>query len=172
MNNTNKKFDIIKKQICYEVNKIYRSIKQDIENNGQALPLDKAFISKVGSDITLISWGAMLTETLQAAEQLEQTGISTEVIDVASIKPLDTNTIISSVEKTGRCVIVHEAHKNVGVGAEICAQIMEYAFDSLEAPVQRVTGFDCVMPYFKLEDHFIPSTKKIVNAVNNIMEYA
>ncbi len=158
--------------IFLEPKRIYRSIKQDIADDGKALPLDKAFISRAGTDITLISWGAMLTETLQAAQLLAQDGISAEVIDIASIKPLDTNTIISSVEKTGRCVIIHEAHRNVGVGAEISAQIMEDAFDSLEAPVQRVTGFDCVMPYFKMEDHFIPSTKKIVNAVNNVMEYA
>jgi 2-oxoisovalerate dehydrogenase E1 component beta subunit len=158
--------------VFLEPKRIYRSVKQTVPDNGEALPLDTAFISRAGDDITLISWGAMLSETLKAADTLAEQGISAEVIDVASIKPLDTNTIINSVEKTGRCVIVHEAHRNVGVGAEISAQIMEYAFDALEAPVQRVTGYDTVMPYFKLEDHFLPNPTRIVSAVNQIMEYA
>ena len=109
-------------------------------------------------------------ETLQAAKQLEeQEGISCEVIDVASIKPLDIETILTSVSTTGRCVVVHEGAKTCGVGAEISAQIMENAMDSLLAPVQRVTGYDTVMPYFQLEKLYIPSIARIKESVLSIM---
>jgi 2-oxoisovalerate dehydrogenase E1 component beta subunit len=156
--------------IFLEPKRVYRAVKQEVEDNGNALPLDNAFISREGSDVTLVSWGAMLQETLQAANQLADDNISAEVIDLATIKPLDINTIITSIEKTGRCVIVHEAHRTGGVGAEISAQIMEYAFDLLKAPVQRVTGFDTVMPYFKMEKLFLPSVEKITAAVQDVME--
>jgi pyruvate dehydrogenase E1 component beta subunit len=109
-------------------------------------------------------------ETLQAAQQLTDEGISCEVIDVATIKPLDNETILTSVEKTGRCVIVHEGAKTCGVGAEISALIMENIMTSLLAPVQRVTGYDTVMPYFQLEKHYIPSVQRIKNTVLSIME--
>jgi 2-oxoisovalerate dehydrogenase E1 component beta subunit len=156
--------------IFLEPKRIYRSIKQEVTLNGESLPLDRAFITREGQDITLVTWGAMIKETTAVAEQLADQGISAEIIDLATIKPIDTNTIIESVEKTGRCVIIHEAHRNVGVGAEISAQIMEFAFDALKAPVQRVTGFDTVMPYFKMEDVFLPSTKKIKKVVEDVME--
>jgi pyruvate dehydrogenase E1 component beta subunit len=107
---------------------------------------------------------------LQSAKQLEDEGLSCEVIDVASIKPLDIDTILTSVEKTGRCVIVHEGAKTCGVGAEISAQIMENCLPDLLAPVQRVTGYDVVMPYFQLEKHYIPSVKRIKEAALSIME--
>ena len=139
-------------------------------NSSVALPLDTAFISREGDDVTLVSWGAMLQETLQAATMLAEDNISAEVIDLATIKPLDINTIMNSIEKTGRCVIVHEAHRTGGVGAEISAQIMEYGFDLLKAPVQRVTGFDTVMPYFKSEHLFLPSVDKIKRAVQVTLE--
>lgn len=109
-------------------------------------------------------------ETLQAAKQLEEEGISCEVIDIATIKPLDIETILSSVEKTGRCVIIHEGAKTCGVGAEISAQIMENCMADLMAPVQRVTGYDTVMPYFQLEKQYIPSVNRIKNSVMSIME--
>lgn len=109
-------------------------------------------------------------ETLQAAKQLTDEGISCEVIDIATIKPLDMETILSSVEKTGRCVIVHEGAKTCGVGAEISAQIMEHCMADLLAPVQRVTGYDTVMPYFQLEKQYIPSVARIKNTVMSIME--
>lgn len=158
--------------IFLEPKRIYRLAKQVVPDNGEALPLDQCFVSREGSDVTLVSWGASMHETLQAAEQLAEQQISAEVIDLATIKPLDITTIIHSVEKTGRCVIVHEAARTCGVGAEIAAQLAEYALDSLVAPVQRVTGFDTVMPYYKLEQHYLPSTQAIINSVNEIMEYA
>lgn len=157
--------------IFLEPKRIYRLVKQDVPDDGTALPLDVCFILREGTDVTLVSWGASVTETMQAAETLAQQGISAEVIDVATIKPLDIETILASVEKTGRCVIVHEAARTCSVSSEIAAQIAEKGLMSLLAPVQRVTGFDTVMPYYKLEKKYIPSEKQIINAVQKVMEY-
>jgi pyruvate dehydrogenase E1 component beta subunit len=101
---------------------------------------------------------------------LEHEGLSAEVIDVASIKPLDIDSILNSVEKTGRCVIVHEAAKSGGFGAEIMAQIMENSMSALRAPIQRITGYDIIMPYFKLEKHAIPSVQRIKQSIVRMME--
>ena len=158
--------------IFLEPKRIYRLVKQVVPDNGEALPLDRCFVLREGHDITLVSWGAMLHETQQAADQLAEQGISAEVIDLATIKPIDIHTIIDSVEKTGRCVIIHEAARTCGVGAEITAQLNEYAFDCLKAPVQRVTGYDTVMPYYQLEKHYMPCVKRILKAVNTTLEYA
>ena len=156
--------------IFLEPKRIYRLVKQPVEDDGQALPLGKCFTLQEGEDITLISWGASIHETVQAAKQLGQEGLSCEVIDVATIKPLDIDTILRSVEKTGRCVIIHEGAKTGGIGAEIAAQIMENSMTDLLAPVQRVTGYDIVMPYFQLEKHYIPSIQRIKDSVLSIME--
>ena len=157
--------------IFLEPKRIYRLVKQPVEDNGEALPLGQCFTLKQGDDVTLISWGASIHETMQAAKLLEERdGISCEVIDVASIKPLDIDTILSSVCHTGRCVIIHEGAKTGGVGAEISAQIMENALTELQAPVQRVTGYDTVMPYFQLEKFYIPSVARITDSVLSIME--
>jgi pyruvate dehydrogenase E1 component beta subunit len=156
--------------IFLEPKRIYRLVKQPVEDDGQALPLGMCFTLAQGEDVTLVSWGASMYETLQAAKQLSEEGIGCDVIDVATIKPLDMDTILSSIEKTGRCVIVHEGAKTCGVGAEIMAQIMEYGFGDLLAPVQRVTGYDVVMPYFQLEKHYLPSVARIKESVINIME--
>jgi 2-oxoisovalerate dehydrogenase E1 component beta subunit len=156
--------------IFLEPKRIYRLVKQPVPDDGIALPLGKCFILQEGSDVTLVSYGASMHETLQAAESLEQEGISCEIIDVASIKPLDSETIIQSVQKTGRCVIVHEAAKTCGVGAEISALLMENCLAELLAPVQRVTGYDVVMPYFQLEKNYIPSVSRIKQTVMSIME--
>ena len=156
--------------IFLEPKRIYRLVKQPVPDDGQALPIGKCFTLQEGDDLTLISWGASMHETLQAAKQLGEEGISCEIIDVATIKPLDIETILASVEKTGRCVIVHEGAKTCGVGAEISAQIMEQCMSDLVAPVQRVTGYDTVMPYFQLEKQYIPSVTRIKNSVMSIME--
>jgi len=149
-----------------EPKRIYRAVKQDVENNGQALPLDKCFVLREGEDVTLISWGAMIKETLAAANELAKENISAEVIDVATIKPLDMETILTSVEKTGRCVIIHEAPRTCGFGAEIAAQLGEHALYFLKAPVERVTGFDTIMPYYQLEHDYLPDVKRILAAVH------
>lgn len=156
--------------VFLEPKRIYRLVKQPVEDNGESLPLGKCFTLQTGDDITLVSWGASIHETLQAAQKLGEDGISCEVIDVASIKPLDIETIIASVEKTGRCVIIHEGAKTCGVGAEISAQIMENCMPDLLAPVQRVTGYDIIMPYFQLEKCYLPSINRIKDSVFSIME--
>ena len=155
-----------------EPKRIYRLVKQDVPDNGIAIPMGQSFILREGSDITLVSWGASMTETLKAAEQLATQGINAEVIDVATIKPLDMDTIQASVEKTGRCVIIHEAARTCGVGAEIAATLAERSLLSLFAPIQRVTGYDTVMPYFRLEKHYLPSVARIVKTVKQTMEFA
>ena len=156
--------------IFLEPKRIYRLVKQPVEDSGESLPIGKCFTLQHGDDVTLISWGASLHETQQAAKALGNEGISCELIDVATIKPLDIESILASVEKTGRCVIVHEGAKTCGVGAEITALIMEYSMTDLVAPVQRVTGYDTVMPYFQLEKQYIPSVSRIKNTVMSIME--
>lgn len=155
-----------------EPKRIYRLHKQDVPDNGEALPLDTCFVLREGVDVTLISWGASLTETLSAADALDAEGISCEVIDVATVSPLDMDTILTSVSKTRRAVVIHEAARSCGVGAEVVAGIQEFAFDLLMAPVIRVTGYDVTMPYFKREYDYLPSTQKIVQTVQNLMEYA
>lgn len=156
--------------IFLEPKRIYRLVKQPVIDNGEALPIGKCFTLQQGEDVTLVSWGASIHETQQAAKQLSDEGISCDVIDVATIKPLDIETILASVEKTGRCVIVHEGAKTCGVGAEISALIMEHAMADLMHPVQRVTGYDTVMPYFQLEKQYIPSVTRIKNSVISMME--
>ncbi len=156
--------------IFLEPTRIYRLHKQRVADEGEALPLDKAFLLREGQDITLISWGAMLQETLAAAESLHQKGLSAEVIDLATLKPFDIQTIVHSVRKTGRCVIVHEAARFCGVGAEVAAQIYEKAFPLLKAPIQRVTGYDVTVPYAQLENDYLPSVPRILNAIDQILE--
>ncbi len=155
-----------------EPKRIYRLIKQEIQDNGEKLPLDTCFTLREGTDITLVTWGASVHETLKAADELATVGVNTEVIDVATIKPLDIQTILQSVEKTGRCVIIHEAAKTCGVGAEIAAQLAEKGLMFLLAPVQRVTGYDTVMPLYRNESHYMIDTQRIINAVQQTMEFA
>lgn len=157
--------------VFLEPKRIYRLMRESVTDDGEALPLDTCFVLRGGSDVTLVSWGAMITETLDAAERLAAQGIDTEVIDAATLKPLDMDTILESVARTGRCVIVHEAARSGGVGAEIAARLAEEGLTTLLAPVRRVTGFDTVMPLFRLESHYMPNTEKIVKAVLGTMEY-
>ncbi|NQZ33094.1 MAG: alpha-ketoacid dehydrogenase subunit beta [Oceanospirillaceae bacterium] len=154
-----------------EPKRIYRAQSEQVENNGIALPLDVCFTLRQGHNLTLISWGAMLTETLAAAEKLSEEGIEAEVIDLASIKPIDKSTILDSVEKTGRCVIVCEAAKSGSVAAEISAIIAEEGLTSLLAPILRVSGHDTVMPLFKLEQQYMPSVEQVITAAKKVMEY-
>ncbi|MFQ6022414.1 MAG: alpha-ketoacid dehydrogenase subunit beta [Acidiferrobacterales bacterium] len=156
--------------IFLEPKRIYRLVKQDIPDDGEALPLDVCFVLREGTDVTLVTWGAMTHESMMAAEQLAAEGISVEVIDPATIKPLDMGTILQSVEKTGRCVIVHEAPQTAGFGAEIAAQLAERGLLYLMAPVQRVAGYDTVMPLSRLEKQYMPDTERIVMAVRKVME--
>ncbi|KEQ16306.1 2-oxoisovalerate dehydrogenase [Endozoicomonas numazuensis] len=154
-----------------EPKRIYRAVKQEVSENTALLPLDKCFTLKEGNDLTLISWGASVSETLQASKTLEQYGVSVEVIDVATIKPLDMETILTSVRKTGRCVIIHEACRSFGVGAEIAAEIACEALMDLKAPIERVTGYDTTMPYYRMEDHYLPQPDDIIKASLKTLAY-
>jgi 2-oxoisovalerate dehydrogenase E1 component beta subunit len=158
--------------VFFEPTRLYRLFKQDVADEGEALPLDVCFISREGEDVSLVTWGAMLQEALAAADQLEQDGVSVEVIDVATLKPLDSRTILQSVAKTGRCVVAHEAPRTAGFGAEIAALLADQGLYSLLAPVQRVTGYDVVVPLAKLEDRYVPSVSRIVDALRKVMETA
>jgi len=156
--------------VFLEPTRLYRMNKQEVEDNGEALPLDTCFVLREGADVTLVTWGAMVLESLQAAQQLAEQGVDVEVIDLATVSPIDFDTILESVEKTGRLVVVHEAPRNCGVGAEIAATVAERAIYSLEAPVQRVAGYDTPIPLFKLEHDYMPSVDRIVRAVRNTLE--
>jgi len=158
--------------VFLEPKRIYRLTKQEVADDGEALPLDTCFTLREGSDVTLVTWGAMVHETLQAAERLQQDGVSAEVIDVATLKPLDTETILASLEKTGRCVVVHEAARTAGFGAEVAAVIAERGLLSLLAPVERVTGYDTVMPLLRLEKQYMPSVERIRRGVRRVLEFA
>lgn len=155
--------------IFMEPKRIYRQYKELVPDDGEALPLDVCFVLRDGSDVTLVTWGAHVKETLEAADALASEGISAEVIDVATLKPLDFDTIHESVQKTGRCVIVHEAARTAGFGAEIAAQLAEKAMYDLLAPVERVTGYDVPIPLFRLEMKYLPSVEKIVAAVKRTL---
>ena len=157
--------------IFLEPSRLYRYAKQTVNDDGKALPLDVCFTLRTGHDVSLITWGAMVKESLSVAHRLAAEGIEVEVIDVATIKPLDINTIIQSVEKTGRCVVVHEAPLSNGVGADIVAQVVEKAMFSLKAPPERVTGFDTIVPYARMEEYYIPTEERITAAVRRVMEY-
>ncbi len=149
--------------------RLYRAMRQDVTDDGQALPLDRCFILRAGNDVTIVTWGAMTLDTLRAAAELDAEGVSAEVIDLATLSPIDSETILASVAKTGRLVIVHEAARNVGVGAEIAAIVAEHGLFDLQAPIHRVTGYDTVMPLFRLEHDYIPSVQRIVDAVQSVL---
>ncbi len=139
--------------------------------DGEALPLDVACVLKEGRDLTLSSWGAMVKETLAAADELAADGIDAEVIDLATLKPYDEETVLASVSKTGRCVIVHEAARTGGFGAEIAALMAERALLSLLAPVARVTGYDTIIPLPRLEQSYMPSVDRIAAAARKVYRF-
>jgi len=155
--------------VFYEPKRIYRQYKEEVPDDGEALPLDVCFVLRDGTDITLVTWGAEVKETLEAADQLAKEGISAEVIDVATLTPLDFDTIAESVQKTGRCVIVQEAPKTAGFGAEIAARIAEECLYDLLAPVTRVSGWDVHTPLYRLEMKQLPSTARVVAAAKQVL---
>jgi 2-oxoisovalerate dehydrogenase E1 component beta subunit len=158
--------------IFLEPTRLYRLVKQDVPDNGEALNLDVCYTLREGKHITLVSWGAMVHETLQAADKLAKEGVEAEVIDVATLKPIDMGTILESVQKTGRCVIVQEAPRTCGVGAEIAASLGEKGLLSLFAPIGRVAGYDAVMPLAKLEKAYMPSVDRILETVRNTLTFS
>ncbi len=157
--------------VFLEPKRIYRTPKEDVADDGAALPLDTSFTLREGDDLTLVTWGATVLDCLGAAETLAQRGISAEVVDVATLKPFDPSGVLQSVAKTGRCIIVHEAPMTGGFGGEIAARIADEALLSLLAPVRRVTGYDCVMPLPRLEGAYLPSAARIIEAAHDVMSY-
>ncbi|MFA0567814.1 alpha-ketoacid dehydrogenase subunit beta [Vibrio gallaecicus] len=154
----------------FEPKRIYRTVKSNVVDNGEALPLDSCFTLRKGRDLTLVTWGACVVESLEAASNLSSQGIEVEVIDLASIKPIDMATIFKSLEKTGRLLVVHEAAKTCGVGAEILARTAEHAMCLLKAPPKRLTGMDTVMPYYRNEQFFMIQQQDIELAVHELVE--
>lgn len=158
--------------VFLEPTRNYRLFKSAVEDNGEALPLDSCFIDREGSDVTLVSWGAMMHDTRLAADKLAIEGISAEVIDVASLKPIDMDTILTSVAKTGRCVIIQEAPRAYGPASEIAANIAEHGLLSLFAPIMRVSGYDTVMPLARMEGVYIPGVERILGEVRKLLALA
>jgi 2-oxoisovalerate dehydrogenase E1 component beta subunit len=157
--------------VFMEPMRLYRAIKEEVEDDGIALPLDKCFVLREGDDLTLITWGATVPQTLQAADALQGEGIAAHVIDVASIARLDMETIFESVKQTGRCVIIHEAAKTAGFGGEIAARLADDGLFSLQAPIKRIAGYDTVFPLYRLENAYMPTTERILDACRDVLSY-
>jgi pyruvate dehydrogenase E1 component beta subunit len=157
--------------LFFEPKRIYRAIKEEVPDGEYTVPIGEAKVIREGSDVTVISWGAMLREVLRAAEMIDKEGVKAEVIDLRTISPMDETTFLESVRRTGRVVIVHEAPRTCGLGAEIIARINEKALLSLAAPVERVTGFDTVVPLMKLENHYLPNPERILRGIRKVMAF-
>jgi pyruvate dehydrogenase E1 component beta subunit len=158
--------------VFLEPTRLYRLFKEEVADNGEAAALDACVTLREGADVTLVSWGPMIPETLAAADELAEQGVAAEVIDVATLKPLDMDGLLASVGKTGRCVIVTEAARTCSYASEIAAGLAEEALLSLLAPVQRVTGYDVVVPYARLEHQYLPGKARILAAVRKALAFA
>jgi pyruvate dehydrogenase E1 component beta subunit len=155
-----------------EPKRVYRAMTEEVAENGDAWPIGQAEVVKAGKDVTVVSYGAMMRETLEAVEKAEaESRISCEVIDLLSIVPLDSKTVIDSVWRTGRCVIVHEAPASCGVAAELIARLNEHALLRLAAPVARVTGYDIPYPFFARESFYLPNVPRILAAIRKTAEF-
>ncbi len=156
--------------VYFEPKRVYRSFKEEVPDEEYTIPIGEAKMVSEGDDITVVTWGAPVFQCLDAMDNLPE-DLSVELIDLRTIFPIDIDTIAQSVEKTGRCVIVHEAPRTCGMGAEISSLIQERCFLHLEAPVQRVTGFDTVMPYYKLETEYLPEGPRIQKGIMECVSY-
>lgn len=155
--------------IFLEPIRLYRAVKEDVPDVPPEIPFG-ASVEQPGTDVTLLAWGAVMKEARAAVDELATSGVSVELVDVRSLVPLDIDTIVESVVKTHRAVVVHEAARTAGLGAEIVAQIQEHCFYDLEAPLQRVTGWDTVFPLKRSEHHYLPSVERIVEAVEGVIQ--
>ncbi|RIW33261.1 alpha-ketoacid dehydrogenase subunit beta [Bacillus salacetis] len=151
--------------------RIYRAAKQDVPEEKYSIELGKGKVVKEGEDVTIIAWGAMVPVASQAAKAAEEKGISCEVIDLRTLYPIDIDIIAESVQKTGRTVIVHEAHATGGVGNDVLAIINDTSFLYQKAPVERVTGFDTPVPYFGFEDYYLPTAERVLKAVEKAADF-
>ena len=157
--------------IFLEPKRIYRAVRQEIPEEPYTVPIGEARLAREGSDVTIVAWGSMMHTVLQSVESLVADGISPEILDLRTLSPMDVPAIIASVEKTGRAVVVHEAARTAGLGAEIVAQINEKALLSLEAPVERVSGFDTVFPLPQLEKYYLPTPEMVEAAVHRVLAF-
>lgn len=158
--------------IFFEPKLLYRAFKEEVPDEPEYMPIGRAHVARAGTDVTLISYGATMRPTLDAARDLaEDDGVSAEVIDLLTVAPMDTDTIVASVRKTGRAVVVHEGHRRCGIGAEVVARIVENALDCLEAPIRRVTGYDIIFPYFAREAPYMINAERVRNAVKDVLAY-
>ncbi len=157
--------------IFYEPKAVYRAFREEVPEKEETLPIGKSNVAREGKDLTMISYGAMMRPTLEAADALrEKDGVEAEVIDLLTISPLDDATFTESVRKTGRAVVVHEASRSFGPGAEIITRIMEKSFFHLEAPIARVTGCDINIPLFARETAYLPDTSRILRAARSTLK--
>ncbi len=156
--------------VFFEPKRVYRAAKGEVPDGEYAVPLGKAAVTREGRQVTVIAWGAMWHEADQAAREAEAEGLDCEVIDLRSLQPLDLDAVVSSVSKTGRAIVVHEAPRTCGFGAELAALIQERCFLHLEAPVTRVTGFDTPFPY-ALEMEYLPRAPRILKAIREVAAY-
>jgi pyruvate dehydrogenase E1 component beta subunit len=157
--------------VFLEPTRLYRLFKEEVADNGEAAALDACYTLREGTDVTLVSWGPMVPETLAAADELAEQGVAAEVIDVATLKPLDLDAILASVARTGRCVIVTEAARTCSFASEIAAGLVEEGLLNLLAPVQRVTGYDVVVPFSRLEHQYMPGQGRIVAAAKKALAF-
>ncbi len=157
--------------IFLEHMKLYRSFRQEVPEEEYTIPLGKADVKREGTDLSIITYGAMVHESLKAAEELEKEGYSVEVIDLRTIQPIDIETIIASVEKTNRAIVVQEAQKQAGIAANVVAEITERAILSLEAPVLRVTAPDTIYPFAQGENAWLPNAKDIIETAKKVLTF-
>jgi pyruvate dehydrogenase E1 component beta subunit len=158
--------------IFFEPKQVYRSFKEEVPDEPETMPIGKAQVVREGDDITLISYGAMMRPTLEAADELaEQDGVSVEIVDLLTVSPMDTETITTSVAKTGRAVVIHEGPRTCGVGAEVVARIVEKSLMHLEAPIKRLTGYDVQFPYFARERAFLPNAERVLHAAREVLAF-
>ena len=157
--------------LFWEPKRIYRAFRQEVPKEVYEIPLGKAKVLQEGKDITIVAWGAMVPDVQKAVKLVEEKGISAEVIDLRTIAPMDRDSFVESVKKTGRILVVHEAPKTLGVGAEIISIVNEKAFLYLEAPPTRLTGFDTTFPLPRGEEHYIPSIERIAAKIEEVVRY-
>jgi pyruvate dehydrogenase E1 component beta subunit len=156
--------------IFYESKALYRAFREEVPEKEETLPIGKSTIVREGKDLTLISYGTMMRPTLEAASALkDKEGVAAEVIDILTVSPLDDELFVQSVLKTGRAVVIHEAPRSFGPGAEIITRLMEKAFYYLEVPIERVTGFDVITPLFSRENAYIPDANRVIRAARKVM---
>lgn len=151
--------------------KLYRSFREEVPEESYTIELGKADVKREGTDLSIITYGAMVHESLKAAEELEKEGHSIEVIDLRTIQPLDIETIVASVEKTNRAIVVQEAQKQAGVAAQVIAEINERAILSLEAPVLRVAAPDTIYPFPQAESVWLPNYKDVLATAKKVLEF-